>query len=100
MNHRQHSFHQVELMKMKPGRTVMQILIYLKGSLRQAVDKWGQIDVIDPATFVVKEDNNLLVVEYELVNDKWGQIDVIDPATFVVKEDNNLSVVEYKLVNV
>ncbi|EFJ10880.1 hypothetical protein SELMODRAFT_97896 [Selaginella moellendorffii] len=39
-----------------------------KGSMRLAVDKWGRIEVTDPADFVVKEDNNLSLVEYELVN--------------------------------
>ncbi|GAA0149920.1 hypothetical protein LIER_08974 [Lithospermum erythrorhizon] len=38
-----------------------------KGSMRLAVDKWGRIEVSEPATFVVKEDNNLSLVEYELV---------------------------------
>ncbi|RDX76249.1 hypothetical protein CR513_43780, partial [Mucuna pruriens] len=39
-----------------------------KGSMRLAVDKWGRIEVTEPAKFVVKEDNNLSLVEYELVN--------------------------------
>ena len=39
-----------------------------KGSMRLAVDKWGRIEVTDPANFVVKEDNNISLVEYELVN--------------------------------
>jgi len=39
-----------------------------KGSMRLAVDKWGRIEPTDPANFDVKEDNNLSLVEYELVN--------------------------------
>ncbi|GMI72297.1 hypothetical protein like AT2G33845 [Hibiscus trionum] len=60
---------QVELMK--PGTTVIlrnAKIDMFKGSMRLAVDKWGRIEVTDPANFVVKEDNNLSLVEYELVN--------------------------------
>lgn len=39
-----------------------------KGAMRLAVDKWGRIEVTEPASFQVKEDNNLSLVEYELVN--------------------------------
>lgn len=39
-----------------------------KGSMRLAVDKWGRVELTEPASFVVKEDNNLSLVEYELVN--------------------------------
>nr|CAB3478328.1 unnamed protein product [Digitaria exilis] len=39
-----------------------------QGSMRLAVDKWGRIEVTEPASFNVKEDNNLSLVEYELVN--------------------------------
>lgn len=39
-----------------------------KGSMRLAVDKWGRIEVTEQASFNVKEDNNLSLVEYELVN--------------------------------
>ncbi|XP_072962579.1 uncharacterized protein At4g28440-like [Typha angustifolia] len=39
-----------------------------KGSMRLAVDKWGRVEVTEPASFTVKEDNNLSLVEYELVN--------------------------------
>ena len=44
-----------------------------KGSMRLAVDKWGRIEVTEPASFNVKEDNNLSLVEYELVNvtEEW-----------------------------
>ncbi|KAM7279129.1 hypothetical protein ACFE04_006263 [Oxalis oulophora] len=38
-----------------------------KGSMRLGVDKWGRVEVADPADFVIKEDNNLSLVEYELV---------------------------------
>ncbi|CAH8389314.1 unnamed protein product [Eruca vesicaria subsp. sativa] len=39
-----------------------------KGSMRLAVDKWGRIEVIEPADIAVRVDNNLSLVEYELVN--------------------------------
>ncbi|MED6146821.1 hypothetical protein PIB30_038222 [Stylosanthes scabra] len=60
---------QVELMK--PGSTLTlrnAKIDMFKGSMRLAVDKWGRIEVAEPATFNVKEDNNLSLVEYELVN--------------------------------
>ncbi|KAL3577764.1 hypothetical protein D5086_019268 [Populus alba] len=37
-----------------------------KGSMRLAVDKWGRVEVTEPADFTVKEDNNLSLIEYEL----------------------------------
>ncbi|GFQ00689.1 uncharacterized protein at4g28440 [Phtheirospermum japonicum] len=55
---------------MKPGNIVIirstNIDIF-KGTIRLAVDKWDCIEVTEPGTFVVKEDNNLSLVEYELV---------------------------------
>ncbi|KAL6999567.1 hypothetical protein U1Q18_000726 [Sarracenia purpurea var. burkii] len=60
---------QVDLMK--PGATVIlrnAKIDMFKGSMRLAVDKWGRVEVTEPASFVVKEDNNLSLVEYELVN--------------------------------
>ncbi|XP_020239817.1 uncharacterized protein At4g28440 [Cajanus cajan] len=60
---------QVDLMK--PDNTVIlrnAKIDMFKGSMRLAVDKWGRIEVTEPAEFVVKEDNNLSLVEYELVN--------------------------------
>ncbi|ESQ51987.1 hypothetical protein EUTSA_v10017314mg [Eutrema salsugineum] len=60
---------QVDLMK--PGTTVNlrnAKIDMFKGSMRLAVDKWGRIEVIEPADITVKEDNNLSLVEYELVN--------------------------------
>eukprot|EP01018_Ginkgo_biloba_P001175 Gb_31185 [translate_table: standard] len=39
-----------------------------KGTMRLAVDKWGRVEVAAPANFIVKEDNNLSAVEYELVS--------------------------------
>ncbi|KAI3925876.1 hypothetical protein MKX01_014516 [Papaver californicum] len=60
---------QVDLMK--PGGTVIlrnAKIDMFKGSMRLAVDKWGRVEVTEPAKFVVKEDNNLSLVEYELVN--------------------------------
>nr|AFK38857.1 unknown [Lotus japonicus] len=60
---------QVDLMK--EGSTVVmrnaKIDMY-KGSMRLAVDKWGRVEVAEPASFTVKEDNNLSLIEYELVN--------------------------------
>ncbi|KAL3615099.1 hypothetical protein CASFOL_040760 [Castilleja foliolosa] len=60
---------QVELMK--PGNTVIirnAKIDMFKGSMRMVVDKWGLVEITEPATFVVKEDNNLSLVEYELVS--------------------------------
>ncbi|XP_057949241.1 uncharacterized protein At4g28440-like [Malania oleifera] len=60
---------QVDLMK--PDATVIvrnAKIDMFKGSMRLAVDKWGRVELADPAKFVVKEDNNLSLVEYELVN--------------------------------
>ncbi|XP_022886682.1 uncharacterized protein At4g28440-like [Olea europaea var. sylvestris] len=60
---------QVDLVK--PGTSVIlrnAKIDMFKGTMRLAVDKWGRIEVTEPATFVVKEDNNLSLVEYELVN--------------------------------
>ncbi|CAL9048049.1 uncharacterized protein At4g28440-like [Musa acuminata AAA Group] len=59
---------QVDLMK--PDTTVIlrnAKIDMFKGSMRLAVDKWGRIEVTDPANFTVKEDNNLSLIEYELV---------------------------------
>ncbi|EEF50824.1 uncharacterized protein At4g28440 [Ricinus communis] len=59
---------QVDLMK--PETTVIlrnAKIDMFKGSMRLAVDKWGRIEVTEPAKFAVKEDNNLSLVEYELV---------------------------------
>ncbi|KAJ8775291.1 hypothetical protein K2173_020295 [Erythroxylum novogranatense] len=36
-----------------------------KGSMRLAVDKWGRIEVTEPANFTLKEYNNLSLLEYE-----------------------------------
>lgn len=60
---------QVDLMK--AGTTVIlrnAKIDMFKGSMRLAIDKWGRIEVTQPAAFEVKEDNNLSLVEYELVN--------------------------------
>uniref|UniRef100_A0A1J3DHT4 Single-stranded DNA binding protein Ssb-like OB fold domain-containing protein n=1 Tax=Noccaea caerulescens TaxID=107243 RepID=A0A1J3DHT4_NOCCA len=60
---------QVDLMK--EGSTVTlrnaKIDIY-KGSMRLAVDKWGRVEVTEPASFKVKEETNMSLIEYELVN--------------------------------
>ncbi|XP_028775273.1 uncharacterized protein At4g28440-like isoform X2 [Neltuma alba] len=56
---------------MKPGATLIlrnAKIDMFKGSMRLAVDKWGRVEVTEPAKFEVKEDNNLSLVEYELVN--------------------------------
>ncbi|XWS10038.1 hypothetical protein CRYUN_Cryun39dG0041500 [Craigia yunnanensis] len=60
---------QVDLMK--PDATVIlrnAKIDMFKGSMRLAVDKWGRVEVTEPEKFIVKEDNNLSLVEYELVN--------------------------------
>ncbi|KAL6542826.1 hypothetical protein OROHE_010346 [Orobanche hederae] len=60
---------QVEMMK--PGNTVIlrnAKIDMFKGSMRLAVDKWGRVETTEPAEFVVKEDNNMSLVEYELVS--------------------------------
>ncbi|CAL5325725.1 unnamed protein product [Camellia sinensis] len=56
---------------MKPDGTVIlrnAKIDMFKGSMRLAVDKWGRVEVTEPASFTVKDDNNLSLVEYELVN--------------------------------
>ncbi|KAE9458078.1 hypothetical protein C3L33_10011, partial [Rhododendron williamsianum] len=56
---------------MKPGATIIlrnAKIDMFKGSMRLAVDKWGRVEVTEPGSFEVKEDNNLSLVEYELVN--------------------------------
>ena len=55
---------------MEPGNTVIlrnAKIDMFKGSMRLAVDKWGRVEVTEPASFTVKEENNLSLVEYELV---------------------------------
>uniref|UniRef100_A0A2P2PUB1 Single-stranded DNA binding protein Ssb-like OB fold domain-containing protein n=1 Tax=Rhizophora mucronata TaxID=61149 RepID=A0A2P2PUB1_RHIMU len=55
---------------MKPGATVIlrnAKIDMFKGSMRLAVDKWGRIEAAEPANIVVKQSNNLSLVEYELV---------------------------------
>ncbi|XP_068335775.1 uncharacterized protein At4g28440 [Pyrus communis] len=56
---------------MKPDTTVNlrnAKIDMFKGTMRLAVDKWGRVEVTEPANFQVKEDNNLSLIEYELVN--------------------------------
>lgn len=56
---------------MKPDTTVIlrnAKIDMFKGTMRLAVDKWGRVEVTEPANFEVKEENNLSLVEYELVN--------------------------------
>nr|XP_043623760.1 uncharacterized protein At4g28440-like [Erigeron canadensis] len=60
---------QVDLMK--PGTSVNirnGKIDMFKGMMRLVVDRWGRIEVTDAVSFEVKEDNNLSLVEYELVN--------------------------------
>ncbi|KMZ56380.1 Nucleic acid-binding, OB-fold-like protein [Zostera marina] len=60
---------QVDLMKPNTTVTLRNAKIDMfKGSMRLAVDKWGRVEIMDPANFTVREDNNLSLVEYELVN--------------------------------
>ncbi|KAM1215060.1 hypothetical protein ACFX2I_011499 [Malus domestica] len=59
---------QVDLMQEGSTITLRNAKIDMfKGSMRLAVDKWGRVEVAEPASFTVKEDNNLSLVEYELV---------------------------------
>lgn len=56
---------------MNPGATLIlrnAKIDMFKGSMRLAVDRWGRIEATEPANFEVREDNNLSLVEYELVN--------------------------------
>ncbi|WOK97257.1 hypothetical protein Cni_G05965 [Canna indica] len=56
---------------LEPGATVIMRnakIDMFKGCMRLAVDKWGRVEVTEPADFEVREDNNLSLVEYELVN--------------------------------
>ncbi|TVU34065.1 hypothetical protein EJB05_15890, partial [Eragrostis curvula] len=56
---------------LKPDATVIfrnARIDMFKGTMRLAVDKWGRIEVTEPADFIVKEENNMSMVEYELVD--------------------------------
>ncbi|KAI4382599.1 hypothetical protein MLD38_008544 [Melastoma candidum] len=60
---------QVDLMK--EGNTVIlrnARIEMFKGSMRLAVDKWGRIEASEPVDFTVKEDNNISLIEFEMVN--------------------------------
>lgn len=35
--------------------------------MRLAVDKWGRVEVTESASFSVKEDNNISLIEFELI---------------------------------
>lgn len=62
-------FFAVDLMKTDATIIIRNAKIDMfKGSMRLAVDKWGRIEAAEPAAFVVNEENNLSLVEYELVN--------------------------------
>ncbi|XP_059649024.1 uncharacterized protein At4g28440-like isoform X1 [Cornus florida] len=56
---------------MKEGTTVVlqkAKIDMFKGSMRLAVDRWGRVEVTEPAGFSVKEDGNLSLIEFEVVN--------------------------------
>ena len=56
---------------MKEGTTVIlrnAKIEMFKGSMRLNVDKWGRVEETEPASFTVKEDSNLSLIEFELVN--------------------------------
>ncbi|KAL3502697.1 hypothetical protein ACH5RR_037146 [Cinchona calisaya] len=56
---------------MKPSATLIlrnAKIDMFRGSMRLAVDKWGRVEDAEPANFIAKEDNNLSLVEYDLVN--------------------------------
>ncbi|CAF2161671.1 BnaA07g09820D [Brassica napus] len=60
---------QVDLMKEGTTVTLRNAKIDMyKGSMRLAVDKWGRVEVTEPASFKLKEDTNMSLVEYEVVN--------------------------------
>nr|KJB61062.1 hypothetical protein B456_009G338300 [Gossypium raimondii] len=60
---------QVDFMKEGATLTLRNAKIDMfKGSMRLAVDKWGRVEVAEPDSFKVKEDNNLSLIEYELIN--------------------------------
>lgn len=39
-----------------------------KGSMRLVVDKWGLIEVTEPATFTVRDDCNMSLIEFERID--------------------------------
>jgi replication factor A1 len=56
---------------LKPDTTVIfrnARIDMFKGTMRLAVDKWGRIEVTEPADLAVNQDNNMSMVEYELVD--------------------------------
>ncbi|RZC28242.1 hypothetical protein D0Y65_000306 [Glycine soja] len=62
-------FRKMDMMKEGATVTLRNAKIDMfKGSMRLAADKWGRVEVTEPASFTVKEDNNLSLIEYELVN--------------------------------
>ncbi|XWS36572.1 hypothetical protein CRYUN_Cryun20dG0096100 [Craigia yunnanensis] len=59
---------QVELMKEGTTLTLRNAKINLfKGSMRLAVDNLDDVEVAEPASFTVKENNNLSLIEYEVI---------------------------------
>ena len=56
---------------MKEGATIIlrnAKIDMFKGSMRLAVDKWGRVEGTEDATFAVKEESNLSLIEFEIVN--------------------------------
>jgi len=54
----------------QPGKTIVvrnAKIDMFKGFMRLAVDKWGKVELSEPATFEVNATNNLSNIEYELV---------------------------------
>ncbi|XWS40171.1 hypothetical protein CRYUN_Cryun18bG0117500 [Craigia yunnanensis] len=59
---------QVDLMKEGTTLTLRNAKINLfKGSMRLAVDNLGRVEVAEPASFMVKENSNLSLIEYEVI---------------------------------
>lgn len=87
---------------MKEGGTVIlrnAKIDMFKGSMRLAVDKWGRVEVTEPADFTVKEDNNLSLIEYELVNvvEEWLSWRVF---TFLLHPDPKIKSMQKKKITV
>ncbi|CAN8291735.1 unnamed protein product [Cochlearia groenlandica] len=60
---------QVDLMKEGSSVTLRNAKIDIyKGSMRLAVEKRGRVEVTEPVSFKVKEETNMSLIEYELIN--------------------------------
>jgi replication factor A1 len=54
----------------QPGKTIIvrnAKIDMFKGFMRLAVDKWGKVEISEPATWEINTTNNLSNIEYELV---------------------------------